>query len=89
MCWVSQHVNVEELGHVPTPPHVVVFPERVPDVGTLFVHHLTLLLGSSGRSDLYKEHKHQHDALGWPDFGACLTFFPIVHIKSEVMNPWK
>ena len=29
--------------------------------------------------------------LGWPDFfeGACLTFFPIVLIKSEVEKPWK
>ena len=29
--------------------------------------------------------------IGWPDFneGACLTFFPIVLIKSEVGNLWK
>ena len=56
-------MNVEQLCDVSAPPHGVLFPESVPDVGALFVDDGPLVSGSSGSSDLSDQISKTHR--GW------------------------
>lgn len=38
MCRIAEHVDVEQLGDIATPPYRVLLPEGAADVGTLAVH---------------------------------------------------
>lgn len=56
--WVSQHVDVQELGHIPGSHIIVVTFEGRPDVGTLLVDQVTLILSCLAASNGPNEISH-------------------------------
>lgn len=49
---VAEHVNVQQLRDVPTPPHRVLLAERAANVGALLVYNRALLGGGARRANL-------------------------------------
>ena len=64
VCRIAEHVDVEQLGHVPASPHGVFLTEGVADVSAFLVDDGTFVGGGSGRTDLPdqvpKSHRRRH-----------------------------
>ena len=84
MSRISEHVDVEQLGHVPAAPHGVLFTERVADVRAFLVDDGALVGRCSGCSDLTNQVSESHRCRHLDLFKHRTKFFSRVeHIQDK------